>query len=227
MSLRLTSYAVFPTLFIAGGLALYGFEHASEANPAAPPRSSERRPMGPMARDAPRSDNGDPLPPNHPPIGAMMSSHPSLPAASDEPAAIAWTVPEAWKVAPSPSKLRLVTYQVPGGVDVSVSRAGGQTESNIARWIDQFDDVSARNRVDKTIRGLQVVTVDVAGTYTGGGMAGTGGGAAAQTKPDWAMAGAIVESRSPSYFFKMTGPASAVRAARPAFDKLVDSILPL
>jgi hypothetical protein len=41
------------------------------------------------------------------------------------------------------------------------------------------------------------------------------------------MVGAVVESRSPPYFFKMTGPAAAVHAARAAFDHLVDGITPM
>ena len=73
------------------------------------------------------------------------------------------------------------------------------------------------------MHGLHVVTVDVAGTYGGGG---TAMGAAATLRPDWALVGAIVESRSPSYFFKMTGPAAAVRAARPALDRFLETITP-
>ena len=112
----------------------------------------------------------------------------------------------------------------PGGVEISVSRAGGGTEANIQRWIGQFDNTGREGRVEKTVHGLHVVTVDVAGTYVGGGMAM--GGGAAEAKPDWALVGAIVESVSPPYFFKMTGPAAAVRAARPAFDRLVDHLTP-
>jgi hypothetical protein len=40
------------------------------------------------------------------------------------------------------------------------------------------------------------------------------------------MVGAIVETPSLPYFFKMTGPAAAIRAARPAFDRLVDGVAP-
>jgi hypothetical protein len=35
-----------------------------------------------------------------------------------------------------------------------------------------------------------------------------------------------VESRSPPYFFKMTGPAAAVRAARSVFDRFLDGVSP-
>jgi hypothetical protein len=134
-----------------------------------------------------------------------------------------WKMPATWQEAPNPNAMRLATYRAPGGVEVSVSRAGGETEANVQRWIAQFDDVGREARVEKTVRGLHVVTVDFAGTYVGSGMAM---GAPVESKPGWALAGSI-ESRSPSYFFKMTGPAAAVRAARPVFDRFIDGITPM
>jgi hypothetical protein len=119
--------------------------------------------------------------------------------------------------------MRLATYTAPGGVDVSVSRAGGAMEANIQRWTAQFDDVGREGRVEKTVRGIHVVTVDMAGTYVGGGAAM---GGPAEPQRDWAMVGAIVQGPGPAYFFKMTGPAAAVRAARPSFDHMVESISP-
>jgi hypothetical protein len=38
------------------------------------------------------------------------------------------------------------------------------------------------------------------------------------------LLGAVVETDGPFYFFKMVGPADAVRAARPAFDVLLSSV---
>jgi hypothetical protein len=52
-------------------------------------------------------------------------------------------------------------------------------------------------------------------------------GQQADAKPEWAMVGAIVETRGLPYFFKMMGPATGVRAARAAFDRLVDGITPM
>ena len=61
-------------------------------------------------------------------------------------------------------------------------------------------------------------------TFVGGGMSP---GTSAESHLAWAMVGAVVESRRPSYFIKMTGPVAAVRAARAAFDRLVDGITPI
>jgi hypothetical protein len=196
------------------GSANSPFEQGEALPPNHPPIGSANSPF----------EQGEALPPNHPPIGSANSQLGSLAGASDEPSAIAWKMPKGWQETPSPNAMRLATYRVAGSVEVIVLRAGGATQANIDRWVAQFDDVGHQGRVDKTVHGLHAVTVDVSGTYVGGGMTM---GAPADPKRDWAMVGAIVESQSPSYFFKMTGPAAAVRAARPAFDRMIDSIAPL
>lgn len=242
---RFGAYAVIPAVFVAGGLALWGVEQvpgaASVINAAPHGGSADQRSAdqsgGPTGEMLP-TENGGALPPDHPSIGtgangAMLpADHPSMgadspqgpmPSAAGEPPALVWKIPATWQEAPNPNAMRLATYHAPGGVEVAVSRAGGGTEANIQRWISQFDDAGHDARVEKTVHGLHVVTVDVAGTYVGGGMAM---GTAAEPRPGWALVGAIVESRSPSYFFKMTGPVAAVHAARPVFNRFIESLTP-
>jgi hypothetical protein len=62
----------------------------------------------------------------------------------------------------------------------------------------------------------------VEGTYLnpGGGMMTSQG-----KKPGYRLLGAIVEAPQGRVFFKMTGPAATVAAARAAFDGLVASIV--
>jgi hypothetical protein len=217
MSIRLASYVLLPVLFLAGGWALRGADRAPDGPLPMPPASSPALAMG----DVPPLDHAGRLPPNHPPVGGALAPPGSGPSASDDPPALTWKLPDGWQEAKGPSAMRLATYQVPGGVEVSVSRAGGTTDANIQRWVGQFDDVGREVHAEKTVHGVRVVSVDVAGTYVGGGMGGR-----TESLRNWAMVGAVLESRSPSYFFKMTGPAAAVRAALPAFDRLVDSIEP-
>jgi len=198
-----------------GAWALHGTDRIPEGPLPMPQATSPALAMGDMQP----SDKAGTLPPNHPPIGGAAAMHAPTPSASEDPPALTWKVPDGWQEAKNPSAMRLATYQAPGGVEVSVSRAGGTTDANIQRWVGQFDDVGREVHAEKTVHGVHVVSVDVAGTYVGGGMSG-------KTEPlrSWAMVGAVLESRSPPYFFKMTGPAAAVRAAQPAFDRLVDSI---
>jgi hypothetical protein len=135
-------------------------------------------------------------------------------------------VPDAWKTVPNTSSMRIATYRVPRAqgdtddADVSVTRAGGGTEANIRRWVGQFDEAGQDKRTEKTVRGLKITTVEVSGTFIGGGMMGGASG----PKKGWALLGAIVETPGSPYFFKLTGPAASVRAARPAFDALLTSV---
>lgn len=221
MSTRFASLLAFSAVLVAIALGFYGLDRRSDASvqsiasaPALTGRGGEGFP----------SENGGVLPPNHPPIGGPMSSHGSAPAADHEDPSLVWKMPAAWEDAPNASSMRLATYRVPGGAEVAVSRAGGNTEANIQRWVGQFDPLGHEARAEKTSHGVHVVIVELTGTYIGGGMAM---GAVAEARPDWAMVAAIAQGPGLPYFFKMTGPAAAVRAARGAFDRLVDTITPM
>jgi hypothetical protein len=223
MSTRFASLLAIAAIFVAIGLGLYGFGHRSDA--AASPMTVGPAPaLAARGGDGFPSENGGELPPNHPPIGSPMSPHGSAPSTDQEDPSLVWKRPAAWEDAPNASSMRLATYRVPGGAEVSVSRAGGNTEANIQRWVGQFDPVGHQARAEKTSHGVHVITVDLAGTYVGGGMAM---GTQTEAHPDWAMVAAIAQGPGLPYFFKMTGPAVALRTARPAFDHLVDSIAPM
>jgi hypothetical protein len=73
------------------------------------------------------------------------------------------------------------------------------------------------------VRGLAVKTVEVGGTFAGGGMMP---GAASEPRAGWTLVGSVVETQGSHYFFKMVGPTSRVRAARPSFDSMIASISP-
>jgi hypothetical protein len=49
-------------------------------------------------------------------------------------------------------------------------------------------------------------------------------GGAATSHPKWALLAAIAETSGTPYFFKLTGPLATVKAARPAFDAMIDSL---
>jgi hypothetical protein len=178
-------------------------------------------------REPPQAQAGVDLPPDHPPIGNDdFAENEDQDEDEDEPA-ITWKVPDAWSNMPNPTAMRIATYRVPRAAgdsddaDVSVTRAGGGTEANIERWIGQFEDPKTK-RAERTVRGLTITVVEVSGTYLGGGMMG----AAPESKKGWLLLGAIVEAPGTPYFFKLTGPSSSVRAARPAFDALLASVTP-
>ncbi|HEY6459289.1 MAG TPA: hypothetical protein VIY73_04035 [Polyangiaceae bacterium] len=170
-------------------------------------------PVGPGAMAAPTS--GDP------------THLPDSLAADDESPSIEWSVPAGWRIVANASSMRIATYAVPHAAgdaadgDVSVTRAGGAVAANVARWQGQFEGASPPAETTKMVRGLEVTLVSLEGTYAGGM------DPSAPAHPGWALLAAIVRSRGQPYFFKMTGPAATVRAARPAFDGLVASIKPV
>ena len=240
MSIRILHVALLAGVIGAAGLAIFGTrsEAAPTSSPASPPRAApepasafegDRLPPNHPSVGAPTpvgESQGDVLPPNHPPIGG---SQPALLPASDDPPAITWKAPSAWQSAPNPNAMRLATYRAPASsrghepADMSVTRAGGTAEANIERWLSQFNEAGAETRTIKTVRGLKVTMVEVSGTFTGGSM--TPGSAEAPRK-GWALLGAIVETPGSPYFFKLTGEASTVHAARASFVALLDSITP-
>jgi hypothetical protein len=124
--------------------------------------------------------------------------------------------------------MRLATYRVPrvqgdpADAELAVTQAGGSVEANADRWINQFDSNARKTakRVARKVGSLDVMTVEVHGTYSGG----MGIGKEDAPKPAWALLGAIVSSPGSPHFFKLTGPAPSVLAARAEFDEMVGSI---
>jgi len=145
------------------------------------------------------------------------------------PTDVAYDVPEGWQKAENPSPMRKATFKIPKAegdaedAELSVSQAGGTVDANVKRWSGQFEGAKedAVKRQDKKVGDLKVTTVEIHGTFSGSGMPGS---AQSGPKPNWALLGAIVETQGTLTFFKLTGSDKTVTAAKPGFDKLVDSM---
>ena len=99
---------------------------------------------------------------------------------------------------------------------------GGGVQANIDRWAGQFEQTD-RPPIQKqgTINGLLVTTVDVSGTFKGGGaMMGQSSG----PKASYRLLGAIAEAPEGEVFFKLTGPAKTVAAAQNEFQTMLKSL---
>ena len=125
--------------------------------------------------------------------------------------------------------MRAATYIVPPakgdseGAECAVFvNLGGGVQANITRWIGQFENTDgAPNQKSETIGGLPVTTVDVSGTFKGGGpMMGQSSG----PKAGYRLLGAIVEGPEGDVFFKLTGPAKTVAAAHDEFQAMLKSL---
>jgi hypothetical protein len=171
-------------------------------------------------------------PPGHEQMmGGAQEVEAPPPAGSPESAAgVKWTMPKRWTLAEARS-MRVATYKVPPaggdaeggecGVFFFGSAQGGDVESNIARWVGQFENPGKPARSSRTVNGLAVSLVHVTGNYlapAGPMMQPTG------TKGDHALLGAIVAAPQGSVFFKFTGPRKTVDAAKADFDAMVGSI---
>lgn len=102
----------------------------------------------------------------------------------------------------------------------TISIAGGDIASNIARWGGQIKDASGQPaKNEPTIReigGFKVHLVEFHGTYQG--MSDPA------PLPDWTIRGAIIETGEQMVFIKSTGPKSAMEKITPGWNALVDSI---
>ncbi|HQR34241.1 MAG TPA: hypothetical protein PLK30_15995 [Blastocatellia bacterium] len=189
--------------------------------------------------DAPKEITTNPTP-SAPSQTSAAPSESTAPASGTVPmrpsggtSDVKWTAPSGWEVKPA-SGMRAATYIIPpakgdtdGGECAVFVNIGGGVQPNIDRWIGQFEqpDGSASAAKAKqgkeTINGFPVTTVDLTGTFAGGGMAM---GQAPTKKPGYRLLGAIVEGPSGEVFFKLTGPAKTIAAAQNDFRAMLKSV---
>ncbi|MCP3105186.1 hypothetical protein LZ198_40590 [Myxococcus sp. K15C18031901] len=159
----------------------------------------------------------------------------AMAASAEEAGGLTWTAPTEW-AAQGERPMRAATYKVPAakgdteGAELAVfyfgQGQGGAVDANVKRWLGQFQtadgkpvDKAAKTKAEK-LGGLPVTTVDVKGTYTGGGpMMGP-----STPKPGYRLLGAIVEGPEGAVFFKLTGPEKTVAASEKSFRKLLESV---
>lgn len=169
---------------------------------------------------------------------APTSALPSAPQAAGPGSAggIKWAAPKGWSLGPERS-MRAATYMIPAaggdpeGGECAVfffgPGQGGGVQANIDRWIGQFEQPDGRPSAElakqnkEVINGMTVTTVDLTGTFAGGGPMM---GGSASKKTGYRMLGAIVEGPQGAVFFKFTGPAATVAASQDDFRALLKSL---
>ena len=184
----------------------------------------------------PEPARGSPFVHPGPAVSAPKLAAPAAPTGMAEahPVAVTWEDPAGWTRVQGSSPVRKATYRPPraaGDKDDSELAVfyfgpgqGGGIEANVDRWIKQFQGVKPESvrREDRSANGLRQHTVEIDKGPFASGMPG----ANTEPRPDFGLLGAIVEAPSGAYFFKLTGPSASVKAARPAFLKLLDSVKP-
>jgi len=183
------------------------------------------------------------LPEGHPPVdpsggaGAVMMAPqlaPPAPGTGTGNTGLSWSAPSSWESQVPSSAMRRAQYRVPGpGGDGECvvyyfgPGEGGDPRSNALRWASQFQPAAGKTpeqalkTAEITVAGMPVMTVEMTGTYLGGG-AMMGG--PSQPKPDYMLLGAVAEGPDANWFFKFTGPAETVEAHRAGFQELINSL---
>jgi hypothetical protein len=153
----------------------------------------------------------------------------AAPALADSAAGLSWSPPAAWK-ADAPRQMRVATYKIPAAKGDSEDAEcavfyfgegqGGSVDMNVQRWTGQFEGAKAPATKKEKVSGFDLTTLEIEGTYTGGG----GPMGPKVSKPGFKLLGAIIEGPSGPIFFKLTGPAKTAEAARADFQKMLKGI---
>ena len=138
-----------------------------------------------------------------------------------------WDDPKQWKKVPPSSSMRVASYQIPPAAgdkeiaELNVFVLGGDIESNIQRWIDEFSkfDPKTLSRTDRVVNDMTEAVVEIPnGTFSGGMNSDSA------SENFGLLGGIVVTPEDAKYFFKLTGPANTVKGAREAFYGLLDSV---
>jgi hypothetical protein len=151
-------------------------------------------------------------------------------ALAESAGGVSWTAPATWK-ADAPRQMRAATYIVPpakGDTDSGECAVfffgpgqGGSVDDNVARWVGQFEGGKAPAKKKEKLGSFEVTTVELEGTY----QQSMGGPMGPKTpKAGFKLLGAIVEGPQGNVFFKFTGPAKTVDAARADFMKMMKEL---
>jgi hypothetical protein len=172
------------------------------------------------------------------PAAAAAPTTPATPPAAHEAQpksnrdGVAWEDPAGWEKIPG-TGMRHTSYKIPAAkgdkdpgelvVYYFGPTQGGDVDSNINRWIGQFEgaDQKAIKRSDRTVNDIEQHIVEIPkGTYD----LGASSMSAVKKVDNYGMLGAIVVAPTGKYFFKLTGPIKTVKAAHDPFYKLLDSV---
>lgn len=161
------------------------------------------------------------------PSPAQQAPAPAATAAEKAPdsftvGALTFKRPSDWTWVPVVSPMRKAQLSVSGpeaGKNADITffhfgpSGGGDLDSNVQRWLRQFQSAPNSEKVEaKTIGGRKTTLVSTVGTFSSGMP-----GQPAAALENYALMGAIVEDADGNVFVKMTGPKTTVQAAGPKF----------
>lgn len=165
----------------------------------------------------------------------LVSPRAGAPAAAPAPEGrtvaalgLVFDLPERWERQAPSSSMRIAQAAIPGAGGAALLSVfhfgvggGGEVESNLERWVGQVDVTPGvePERGAFEAGAFRVTWIDVSGTLLPTGMGGP-----AQPEPDSKLVGAVVEGEGGPWFFKATGPAATLGAAREEFLGMLRSV---
>ncbi len=164
------------------------------------------------------------LPDGHPPLPAIESEAPAMPAAGAD---LGFAPPEGWVVVEPASSMIQAEFALPkvDGDEVdgrlTVMRAGGSVDANVERWRKQFEELEEKPIEEFDVSGVKVTLVDLSGTFNEqrGMMMGP-----AMKRPGYQMLGAIIEDPDGMLFVKAYGPKNTMARHAAPFHSFVKSL---
>jgi len=184
-------------------------------------------------------------PPQSAPAPAPTAAATPAPAAPAPPAtapvassAPRWSAQAGWIEEPPTSAMRKAQFRLPG-VDGAGEATlvvyhfgpggGGGVEANVARWASQFeqpdgsDSAAALKTAARTLKGVALTDVDLAGTYVAETSPGSGERVRAE---GWRLLAAILEPAGGPYYVKLVGPAATVAQHEARYHAFLAAALP-
>ncbi|MEY4484330.1 MAG: hypothetical protein RL693_1782, partial [Verrucomicrobiota bacterium] len=139
-----------------------------------------------------------------------------------------FTVSAPWKEGQNTGMMTkaVLNFPVEGGDPLDAkfyhfgSGQGGDVESNVKRWIAQFEGSPEVKKEEVAVAdGSKVTLLTITGTY----LDGPPFGGTKTPRPDYALLGAILVGKDSPVFIKLTGPKASTTAAQESFKKLATS----
>lgn len=140
---------------------------------------------------------------------------------------VTFAIPPGWKSVPPANAMRLAEIHAPDAsgdtaktCTLVMSTAGGDVQSNIARWqgqVKETGDQPVRGAPHvTTVEGMTVTTVELTGAYANMG----------ETVPhaNWTVRGSVIETPSGLLFLKMAGPAEQMAVMGKMMEAMIEGM---
>jgi hypothetical protein len=168
-----------------------------------------------------------------PTLAPAAPSAPAAPQAAAPREGLTFIAQAGWIEESPANEMRKAQFRLPhaaGEASLVVfhfASQGGTLEANLARWAGQFeqpdggDSMERMTRSERQVADLDVLLVDLSGTYVAETFPGSG---ERVREEGWRMLTAVIETPQGPYYAKLVGPAETVAAHEQRFDAFLAAL---